>query len=57
MSSEIMLENTFENNFFFVNSVVILLFQPVSVAHLIGDIHKEMQARAPKNPVRKVVWF
>ena len=33
------------------------LFQPVSIAHLVGSTHEEMQARAPKNPVRKVAWF
>ena len=37
------------------NIAVMLLFQPVPVAHLVGSIHERMQARAPQNPVRKVV--
>ena len=39
------------------NNAVMLFFQPVSVAHLVGGIQEKMQARAPRNPVRKVVWL
>ena len=39
------------------NNAVMLFFQPVSVAHLVGGIQEKMQARAPQNPVRKVVWL
>ena len=39
------------------NIAFMLLFQPVPVAHFVGGIHEKMQARAPQNPVRKVVWL
>ena len=39
------------------NIAVMLLFQPVPVSHLVGSTHEKMQARAPQNPVRKVVWL